>query len=112
MANYKIKVIKHLLKGNKIAVSGDVVDGSQFINLQASLDGKYCEEHTESAKSKNESGDEPTELELEIRKIKKYNKEELTAFCVENEIEFDEQLNKKDLLKFVVDILETPAEKK
>lgn len=111
MAKYQIKVIKHMLKGNKFAVSGDIVDGSQFINLQLSIDGKYCEEvdGEKTGKSKKEA-DEPTELELEIRKIKKFSKDELIAFCVENDIEFDEQLKKPELLNFVVEILETPNE--
>ena len=44
MAKFKIKVIQHLLKGNKIAKSGDVVDGEEFVNLKDSLKGGYCEE--------------------------------------------------------------------
>lgn len=41
---YKIIVIQHPLKGNKIAKSGDIVKGSEFINLQDSIKGKFCEE--------------------------------------------------------------------
>lgn len=44
MAKFRIKVIQHLLKGNKIAKSGEIVDGKEFIDLQASLNGGYCEE--------------------------------------------------------------------
>ena len=44
MAKFKIKVIQHLLKSNEIAKSGDIVDGKEFIDLQASLKGGYCEE--------------------------------------------------------------------
>ena len=44
MAKFKIKVIQHLLKGNKIAKSGDIVDASEFIDLENSLKGGYCEE--------------------------------------------------------------------
>jgi hypothetical protein len=50
---YQITVIKHLLKNNQIAKSGDVVLGSKFINLQQSLDGGYCKEFIEEDSKKN-----------------------------------------------------------
>ena len=56
MAKYKILVIQHLLKNNIIAKSGDIVDGTKFVNLQDSLDGKYCEAYDA------ESGDDIDEL--------------------------------------------------
>lgn len=43
MAKYKIKVIQHCLKNNKIAVSGDIVDGSQLPDLDSSIKGGYVE---------------------------------------------------------------------
>ena len=104
MAKYRIKVIQHLLKGNKIAKSGDVVDGSQFINLQASLDGKYVEEvkDKEGKKDKKvDAGDEPTPLMIELKKVKSLNKEKLSEYAVENKIEFDAELSKKDLLELI-----------
>ena len=124
MAKYRIKPIKHLLKNNKFAKSGEIVDGSQFINLQLSLEGGYCELVEEEATSKKvnskqilgdagdagDAGDEPTEIELEIKKIKKFSKDELKAFCVENDIDYDNKLNKDDLKAFIIDILENPVE--
>lgn len=41
---YKVKVIQHLIKGNKIAKSGDVLTEDKFIDFKASLDGGYIEE--------------------------------------------------------------------
>lgn len=41
MAKYKVKVIGHMIKGNKIAKSGDIVDESQLINKDHSIDGGY-----------------------------------------------------------------------
>ena len=43
MAKYKVKVIGHMIKGNKIAKSGDIVDESQLINKDHSVDGGYVE---------------------------------------------------------------------
>lgn len=123
MAKYKIIVIKHQLKGrNVFAVAGDIVDGSQFVNLQDSLNGGFCKEHVEDEQLEDEqledkkstmlkdAGDEPTELELEIKKIKKFSKDELIAFCVENDIEYDTELKKPELLAFIIDILENQTE--
>lgn len=115
MAKYKIKVIKHLLKGNKFATSGEVVDESQFIDLQLSIKGGFCElfesdEKNDVVESSKKQADEPTELELEIKKIKKFSKDELKAFCAENDIDYDEKLNKDDLKAFIIDILENQTE--
>ena len=41
---YEIIPIKHLLKNNRIAKSGEVVDGRAFINLQDSLERGFCKE--------------------------------------------------------------------
>jgi len=109
MAKYKIKVIQHLLKGNRIAKSGEVVDGSQFINLQASLDGGYIEEFKDKEDKKDEkvdAGDKPTPLMIELKKVKSLNKEKLSEYAVENKIEFDAELSKKDLLAFITVELE------
>mgnify|MGYP005990890711 CR=1 FL=1 len=43
MAKYKVLVIQHLLKNNKIAKSGDIVYGSQLPNEKSSLKGGYVE---------------------------------------------------------------------
>lgn len=43
MAKYKVLVIQHLLKNNKIAKSGDIVDGKNLPNEKASLKGGYVE---------------------------------------------------------------------
>ena len=40
---YKVKVIQHMIKGNKIAKSGDVLTEDKFIDVKESLKGKYIE---------------------------------------------------------------------
>lgn len=45
---YKVKVIQHLIKGNKIAKSGDVLTEDKFIDVKASLNGGYIEEVKEA----------------------------------------------------------------
>lgn len=52
---YRVKVIQHLIKGNKIAKSGDVLTEDKFIDVKASLDGGYIEEVKAEAKAKNKA---------------------------------------------------------
>lgn len=42
--SYRIKAIAVSLKGNKIGKAGDIVKGSEFINLSDSLEGGFCVE--------------------------------------------------------------------
>jgi len=104
MAKYKIKVIQHLLKGNKIGKSGEIIDGSQFINLQASLDGGYVVEVKDEKTSKNTT--EESKLEKEIKVVKKLNKEDLIAYAKTQGIEVDAELSKKELLIDIIAELE------
>lgn len=97
MANYKILVIQHLLKGNNIAKSGDIVDGSKFINLQESLDGGFIELVDE-----NDDSEDNFLLNEELYKIGKFNKAELLEYATENEIDVDESLTKKEILPIVI----------
>jgi|TARA_R110000782_G_scaffold180865_1_gene271310 hypothetical protein len=98
MAKYKILVIQHLLKNNKIAKSNDIVDGALFINLQDSLNGKYVEEVVEVAVDEvNE------ELEAELKKIKSLKKDELIAYAKESELEVDEDASAKDIKKLIIE---------
>ena len=48
---YKIIPIKHLLKNNRTAKSGEVIEGSAFINLQESLDRGFCKEEKADKKA-------------------------------------------------------------
>lgn len=98
MAKYKIKVIQHLLKGNQIAKSGEVVDGSKFINLQESLNGKFIEE----VKDKKDDSKDASPLAVELKLVKGFNKEELIKYAEDNEFEFDAESNKKDILASVI----------
>ena len=41
---FKIIPIKHLLKNNKTAKAGEIVEGGAFVNLQDSLDRGFCVE--------------------------------------------------------------------
>jgi hypothetical protein len=106
MAKYRIKVIQHLIKGNKIAKSGDVIDGSQFINLQESIDGKFVELVKKENSKKVDSGSEPTKIEVELKAVKKLNKDELIAYAVDKNYEINADQNKKPILKEVVDFIE------
>lgn len=54
MKKYKIKVFKHLLKSNQIAVKGEVVNESKFVNLKESLKGGFAEEVKDEKKAKAE----------------------------------------------------------
>ena len=53
---YKVKVIQHLIKGNQIAKSGDVLTEDKFIDVQDSLKGGFIElvevKATKTAKKK------------------------------------------------------------
>ena len=55
MTKYKVKVIQHLVKGNKIAKSGDVLTEDKFINVKDSLSGGYIEEVKEETKAKTKA---------------------------------------------------------
>lgn len=55
LKKYKVKVIQHLVKGNKIAKSGDVLTEDKFIDIKASLDGGYIEEVKAKAQAKTKS---------------------------------------------------------
>ena len=103
MAKYKIKVIKHLLKNNTTAKSGEIVDGSQLINLQASLDGKFVELVEEEGTVEGGEGGEVTK-----KSLKKLTKEDLLLFAAAEEIEISEEMakNKKDIIvDFILEAL-------
>ena len=66
---YKIKVIAVSLKGNKIGKSGDVVKGSEFINLEDSVKGGFCEEVKAESKKEEPKKEEPKkEVKKETKK--------------------------------------------
>lgn len=114
MADYKIKVIQLLLKGNQIAESGDIVDGSKFINLQESLDGGYIElaKEKKEKEKKADNGDEPTAFDLESKLIKKLNREELVEYATKNEFEINIEQSKKELLAVVLGLVEEKLSEK
>ena len=102
MAKYKIKVIKHLLKNNTTAKSGEIVDGSQLINLQASLDGKFVELVEDEVREVEEVE------EVTKKSLKKLTKEDLLLFAAAEEIEISEEMakNKKDIIvDFILEAL-------
>ena len=68
---YKIVPIKHLLKNNKMAKSGDVVDGSSFVNLQDSLDRGFCKETNEKPEGFDKIQDAAKKEALEAEKAAK-----------------------------------------
>jgi hypothetical protein len=113
MAKYKIIPIKHLIKNNKMAQAGDIVDGSQFINLQQSLDGGYCKpvkgkKDKKSKKDKNKDQGEAADfnLESEVKKVKKLKKDDLVSYAEENEIEVNADDNKDVILETIIAALE------
>ena len=57
--NYKIIPIKHLLKNNVMANSGDVVSGSKFVDLQRALKDGICKETNEKISSKDKKKNVP-----------------------------------------------------
>lgn len=99
MSKYKITAIKHLLKNNKIAKAGDEVDGKSFINLQDSLDRKFCKKVKGSEKDESDTEEvELTEKEKTVKHLKTLNKSDLQEWAKDNEFLLDESLNKKPLL--------------
>ena len=44
MKQYRIITFKHLLASNKIAVKGEIVNESKFVNVTESLKGGFVEE--------------------------------------------------------------------
>jgi len=105
MAKFKILVIQHLLKGNGIAKSGEIVDGSRFINLQESLDGKFVVEVEAEEKDTDKTVATPLDVELKI--VKSLNKDKLLDYAKEGKFAFDESLSKKELLVVVIEELES-----
>lgn len=97
--DYKIIPIQHLLKGNKIAKSGDIVKGSQFINLQDSLDRGFCKE-VKNTKSKEEVSKADEGIDLSKLSIK-----ELLAFAVDNSIELSEEVKNSKTKAPIVDAI-------
>lgn len=106
------------MKGNYIAVKGEVVSADKFINLQYSLDGGFCEE-TKDPIGLPEKGVKTLDVDFEeviggedataesiIKHIKTLNKGDLKAWAEENDFEVDEDLNKKNLLSSIIEQVE------
>jgi len=55
MKQYKIKTFKHLLANNKIAVKGEIVNESKFVNVTESLKGGFVEEVKKEPKNNKKS---------------------------------------------------------
>ena len=55
MKQYKIKTFKHLLANNKIAVKGEIVNESKFVNVTESLKGGFVEEVKKETKNNKKS---------------------------------------------------------
>lgn len=109
MAKYRIKVIQHLLKNNKIGKAGEEYGKGAFINLQASLDGGFVEKVKDSkSKDKNKDknkGDEGAGENSEaqaIKVVKKLSKDDLKQYAIDNKFAFDESANKGKLLQAVI----------
>lgn len=102
MAKYKIKVIQHLLKGNQIASSGDIVDESKFINLKASIDGGFVVLHEE----KQDDIDDSIEIENQIKLVKSLSKPDLIQYATDNEIDVDDSASKKEILAVIIESIE------
>jgi hypothetical protein len=147
LRKFKVLVIQHLLKNNKTAKSGDIIDETKFINLEDSLKGNYVvevfEDNSEKAdkskdkskskdkdktkdKSKDKKADKgdkkntdsdanvddagdntATELENELKKVKRMNKETLIGYATENKLSFDPEANKQVILDSIVEQLTT-----
>ena len=104
MAKYRILVIAHLLKNNKMAHSGDIVDGSAFVNLQESLDGRFCVLHEEEETKKKEAIKLPKidDKEQAIKEVKKLDKASLLDYAKKKGYLIKEDANKKTALKEVI----------
>jgi hypothetical protein len=76
---YKIIPIKHLLKNNVIAKSGDVVDGKAFVNLQNSLDEGFCKETKEKPKGKDAKADKAAQKNIDDAKAAQKNIDDAKA---------------------------------
>lgn len=113
---YRIKVIQHLLKNNKIAKSGDVVDGTAFINLQASLDGGYVEEVNGKEASKKITKPLTTEEKEEVAfkteedKINSLGKKELVKYAKDHNIEIDKRSKKDVIASDIINALKTKTQ--
>lgn len=114
MAKYKIVPIKHLLKNNTIASSGDIVDGSKFVNLQDALDRGICvplkEAKAPEQKPEQNEGLNINDIELDFESVDldSMKKKELISFCEENEIGLPEKgvnSNKEELKDYITEKL-------
>jgi len=76
---YKIIPIKHLLRNNEIAISGQVVLGSAFVNLQDALDRGICEEVEGAAEELSDEVESSEGVDLT-----KMNEMEIVGFAKEN----------------------------
>lgn len=91
---YKVKVIQHLLKNNKMASSNDVVEGSRFPDLHRSIDGGFI---VECDKDGKEIKEETNNDEGSVN-IKKLNKENLIAYANENGYDIDPEGTKAEIV--------------
>lgn len=65
---YKVKVIKVLLKNNKTAKAGDIVKESKLINPHDALKGGYVELVESKSKSDDKSKDKPNDVKQDDAK--------------------------------------------
>ena len=80
-----------------MAASGDIIDESQFINLQTSINGGYCIKVKKDKKDKKEKKGEVDNLP----DFKKMNKTQLLDFAAENGIDIPDNANKPEVLGII-----------
>jgi hypothetical protein len=73
-----------------------VVDASQFINLQDSINGKYCEKVKKDKKEKTIAP-----VTSEAPNFKKMTKTMLLDFAAENGIDIPDEANKSSILEII-----------
>lgn len=86
---YKIRVIAHALKYNKIAKYGDIVDESELNgNAQELVNSGFVElaEESEQDEENNE------------KQLSEMTKAELLQFAKDNDFDVDEKLKKEDFV--------------
>ena len=107
--HFKILPIKHLLKNNTLASSGEVFLGTAFVNLELAIESGICEETKEELTSKASKqaktvnlkdvvGDsvdvDSDSVDVDGVDLSKMNKKELLAFSKENEVTIPQDTRK------------------
>ena len=99
---YKVKVRALSLKGNKVVKFGAVIDSSQLPNPdnaeQMEKDGYIESVDLDEVEEVEETEEVEGDLLLNKEELEAMNKKDVKKYAKENDIDFDRQANKAELI--------------